>query len=99
MLEVTLSPEACEKFKALLADEDSEDAVLRIKEVKVGVACKSHMELRMSIDEREDADEEQEIAVEGMPFVVSNDVIDTYGSRYSITLDENTLPKITALDK
>lgn len=53
----------------------------------------------MGIDEREEEDEEQEANVEGMPFIISNDVIDIYGSRYSIDLDENKLPQITALDK
>ena len=33
----------------------------------------------MSLDEREDPDEEQEIEVEGIPFVVNEDVIDSYG--------------------
>ncbi|GAB7496515.1 ErpA-related iron-sulfur cluster insertion protein [Bilophila sp.] len=97
MLEITLSQEAIAKFKALLTEEDNEDAVYRIREAKVGCACKSHMELRMGIDEREE--EEQEANVEGIPFIISNDVIDIYGSRYSIDLDENKLPQITALDK
>ena len=34
------------------------------------------MELRVSLDEREDPDEEQEIEVEGIPFVVNEDVIE-----------------------
>ena len=97
MLEITLSQEAIAKFKALLTEEDNEDAVYRIREAKVGCACKSHMELRMGIDEREE--EEQEANVEGRPVITSNDVIDIYGSRYSIDLDENKLPQITALDK
>ena len=97
MLEITLSREAIAKFKALLTEEDNEDAVYRIREAKVGCACKSHMELRMGIDEREE--EEQEANVEGIPFIISNDVIDIYGSRYSIDIDENKLPQITALDK
>ena len=97
MLEITLSQEAIAKFKALLTEEDNEDAVYRIREAKVGCACKSHMELRMGIDEREE--EEQEANVEGIPFIISNDVIDIYGSRYSIDLDENKPPQITALDK
>ena len=97
MLEITLSQEAIAKFKALLTEEENEDAVYRIREAKVGCACKSHMELRMGIDEREE--EEQEVNVEGIPFIISNDVIDIYGSRYSIDLDENKLPQITALDK
>lgn len=99
MLEISLSPSALAKFKTLLADENNDEAVYRIREVKVGCACKSHMELRMGIDEREDADEEQELSVDGMPFVINNDVIDIYGQRYTIDLDENDLPKIIALDK
>lgn len=98
MLEITLTPEAMNKFKNLLAEEDG-DAVFRIREAKVGCACKSHMELRMGIDERGDSEEEQEVMCEGMPFVIGNDVIDIYGSRYSISLEENDLPKIQALDK
>ena len=42
------------------------------------------MELRVSLDEREDPDEEQEIEVEGIPFVVNEDVIDSYGLKYTI---------------
>jgi len=37
MLEITISPEAREKLKTLLAeDDDYEEAFLRIREVKVG---------------------------------------------------------------
>ena len=38
MLEITLSQEAIAKFKALLTEEDNEDAVYRIREAKVGCA-------------------------------------------------------------
>lgn len=47
------------------------------------------MELRVSLDEREDPDEEQEIEVEGIPFVVNEDVIDSYGLKYTIAVDEH----------
>lgn len=50
----------------------------------------------MSIDEREDPDEEREIQVDGMPFVVSNDVIDSYGLKYNIFVDEKGMPGVTA---
>ena len=36
MLEITLSPEALAKLHKLLEAEDNEDAVLRIRETKVG---------------------------------------------------------------
>jgi hypothetical protein len=54
------------------------------------------MELRVSLDERTDASEEQEIKVEGMAFVVSNDVIDSYGAKYSIVAGENGMPGVNA---
>ena len=36
MLTITVSPEVREKLKSLLAEEDNEDAVVRIREVKAG---------------------------------------------------------------
>lgn len=50
----------------------------------------------MSLDEREDPDEEIEITVDGVPFVVSNEVIDSYGSVYAIAVDEGGMPRIAA---
>ena len=95
MLNITLSREAVVKLQGLLAEEDSDDAVLRIREVKVGCGCKSHIALRLSIDEREDSDEEQEAVFVSMPFVVNNEVVDTYGDTYSITLNEDQFPIVT----
>ncbi len=97
MLHITLSPEAAAKLQGLLKEEDNEDAVLRIREVKVGAACKSRFELRLSIDEREDPQQEQEAAFQSMPFVLSNEVVDTYGTAYSITLNADQFPIVTPL--
>ena len=36
MLNIMLSPEAVVKLQGLLAEEESDDTVLRIREVKVG---------------------------------------------------------------
>lgn len=44
------------------------------------------MELRLSIDERDELEDEEEATVEGIPFVVHPDVIDTYGSVFNITV-------------
>ena len=52
------------------------------------------MELRVSIDEREDEDEEQEGEFEGIPFVINNDVIDSYGEDYAISLNDDGLPVV-----
>ena len=54
------------------------------------------MELRVSLDEREDPDEEQDIEVEGIPFVVNEDVIDSYGLKYTIAVDEHNMPAVSS---
>ena len=53
------------------------------------------MELRVSLDEREDP-EEQEIEVESIPFVVNEDVIDSYGLKYTIAVDEHNMPAVSS---
>ncbi len=94
MLKIAIDPKVLAKFRELLAEEDNENAVFRIRETKVGGGCKSRVELRVSPDEREDPTEEQEILVEGLPFVVSNEVIDSYGLEYSIFADDHDMPAV-----
>lgn len=36
MLDITIVPEVTAKFQELLKEEDNEDAIFRIREVKVG---------------------------------------------------------------
>lgn len=53
------------------------------------------MELRLSIDERDELEDEEEAVVDGIPFVVHPDVIDTYGSVFSITVcPESGQPRV-----
>ena len=52
----------------------------------------------MSIDEREDSDEEQEAVFASTPFVVNNEVVDSYGGTYSITLNEDQFPIVTPVN-
>lgn len=97
MLNITLPPEMREKLKKLLIEENNEESFVRIREVKAGTACKSHIELRLSIDERNELEDEEELIVEGIPFVVTADVIDTYGSFFSISVcPESGQPKVSA---
>ncbi len=96
MLKISVTPEISNKFKALLKEEDSDEAVFRIRETKVGGGCKSRIELRVGLDEREDPDEEKEVQVDGIPFVVSNEVIDSYGLEYSIFVDDHDMPGVRA---
>jgi iron-sulfur cluster insertion protein len=88
MIEVTIAPDVLDKFKEIFAREDNEDAVFRIRETKVGGGCRSRMELRVSIDEREDADEEKEVQIDGMTFLAHNNVIESYGNKFTIFIAE-----------
>jgi hypothetical protein len=88
MHETTLPPKSYRKFDALLQEEGNADALCRIHDKKACYACKRNTELRMGIDEREDADEEQEGSLEGMHFMLNNEVIDVYGENHTIKLKE-----------
>lgn len=54
------------------------------------------MELRVSLDEREDPDEEVEVEVDGMPFLTTNEVIDSYGEKFTIGVGDNGMPEVKA---
>lgn len=94
MLKIKMPPEIKDKFKQLIADEDNDDAVIRIREAKVGGGCKSRITLKVSIDEREDPDEEREIVVDGIPFVLNNEVIESYGEEYELYADDHNMPAV-----
>lgn len=88
-----MPPEIAAKFRTLL-DDEGEDAVVRIRETKVGGGCKSRIVLKVSIDEREDPDDEVEVMVEGVPVVASNDVIESYGEVYDFFVDDHDMPAV-----
>lgn len=94
MLKIVMPPEIGVKFKELIKEEDNDDAVIRIRETKVGGGCKSRIVLKVSIDEREDPDEEQEIVVDGIPIVINNEVIDGYGEEYEFYVDDHNMPAV-----
>ncbi len=96
---VTVEPDVLAKFKQLFEDEGNDEAKFRIKEVKVGGGCKSHIELRVSLDEAEDPDEEVYLDVDGVPFVISNDMLESYGDAYRIFNNtELNIPGVQALN-
>lgn len=94
MLKVDIDPAIASRLKKLIEDEDNDDAVIRIRETKVGGGCKSRIVLKISIDEREDPDEEVEINVDGVPIVAGKDVIDGHGEEYEFYVDEHDMPAV-----
>lgn len=94
MLNITVSADAVARLKNLLENEDG-DACVRIRETQVGTPCKRQIVLRLSIDEREDDDVGGQAA--GLPFAASPDLLEQYGERFSVSLDENQMPVVAAV--
>ncbi len=85
-MKFTMSSDIVEKLRKLLAGED-DDAVVRVRETKIGTPCKARTVLRLSIDTREDDDVDAE--VEDMPFVMNEELVEQYGTNFVVTLDED----------
>lgn len=88
MLNISMTSEALERLQTILSSE-GDDAVVRVRETKVGCGCKSHVVLMLSIDEREREDVEGE--AESLPFVANQEIVDQYGHAYSVSLDEHKM--------
>lgn len=82
----TMNCEIVEKLRKLLASED-DDAVVRVREAKIGTPCKARTVLRLSIDTREDGD--VDAVVENMPFVMNEDLVEQYGTSFVVTLEDD----------
>ena len=94
MLNISLTDEAAARLREIL-NQENEEACIRVREAKIGSACKSRIVLMLSIDERDDDDVEGE--AESLPFVISKDLADQYGGSFSVSLDEHRMPVVAAL--
>lgn len=83
-MNIVLNADATAKLREVLENE-GKDAVVRIRETKVGSACKSKYVLRLSIDTVEDDD--MKATIGSIPFAVNQDLADQYGTNFSVTLD------------
>jgi Fe-S cluster assembly iron-binding protein IscA len=92
-MNITLTDDAADRLRALLENE-GEDACIRIRETKIGAACKAKIVLVLSIDEREDDDVEEE--VNALPFAINSDLVDQYGEEFAVSLDEKQIPVVVA---
>lgn len=96
MIDISMSSECLKRLTELLAQEDDDNSLFRIRETKKGAGCKSCMTIVLSLDDEFDQDEDVTFSVNSIPFVASNDVIDTYGKSYSINLNEQMVPIISS---
>ena len=84
-MNIAMNTEIVGKLRQLLASED-DDSVVRIRETKIGSACKARTVLRLSIDMREDEDLESEI--EAIPFVMNEELAEQYGTNLVVNYIE-----------
>ena len=52
----------------------------------------------MSIDERDELEDEIDSKFEGLPFILHPEIISAYGERYSIELDKDGVPVVTSYE-
>lgn len=81
-MNIAMNNEIVGKLNQLLAGEDN-DSVVRIRETKIGSACKARTVLRLSVDLREDDDIEAEI--NAIPFVMNGDLAEQYGTELTVS--------------
>jgi Fe-S cluster assembly iron-binding protein IscA len=91
-MHINLSDEAASKLRALL-DEEGGASCVRVRESKIGSACKSRIVLRLSIDER--SDDDLEVPAQSVPFVIDRDLADQYGENFIVALDEHQAFTVT----
>jgi hypothetical protein len=90
-MKVALESGVADLLRNLLVEE-GDDAVIRLREAKIGNACKSVIVLRASVDER--GDDDVETVLDSIPIVMSEDFADQYGQDYTIYLDEHGMPVV-----
>ena len=90
-MNVKMNDGVADKFRFLLKEEGG-DAVVRIRETKIGPPCKAKLIFVASIDEREDGDVAGEI--DAIPFVINEELVEQYGEDFVISLGENGIPVI-----
>jgi len=90
-MDIKMNAGVADKFRALLKEEGG-DAVVRIRETKIGPPCKAKLVFLASIDEKEDDDVAGEI--EGIPFVINEELVEQYGEDFIISLGEDGVPSI-----
>lgn len=85
-MKVILENGVADLFRRLL-EEEGDGAVIRLREAKIGNACKSVIVLRAGVDEREDDD--LETVADSIPIVMNEDIAEQYGYEHVIYFDES----------
>ncbi len=87
MFSVSFDDDMFNKIKNLLEDEDDGTGI-RLKEYKVGSACKTKFVLGIGMDEP-DEDEDETMIIDGVLFLAEKSFLERYGNSFRIYLNEN----------
>ena len=97
MLKLTLNNDVKERLLEILKDEDDADSAVRIREYTTGTPCCRKTVLGFTIDEKDDDDDSFE--VDGIPFIVNNDIVEKWGNAsYIGSMDEHGNPSIVKVN-
>ena len=93
MFKVTVEENVLARLREMLEDEDS---CVRVREYKLGVACRTRIILGLGIEEM-DEDEDEKTVVAGLPFIAETDFLLRYGRSFAVTFNESGQIEVTAL--
>ncbi len=98
MFSVNATDDIFEKFKEMLEDE-GEDGGIRLREFKVGQACKSKLVPGLSVDDEFDDVEDIRVEIHGIPFFAEKYFVERYGDSYDVIIDPQKGPVLTPTNK
>lgn len=90
MISVKAEQNILDKLKELLAEENNDNACIRLKEYTIGQACHAKRMLGPSVDEMDELEDEA-VEVNGIKFVASETFRDTYGNDFELVFKDGTL--------
>lgn len=89
MLTIKADKAVLEKMASLMQSEEP-GSFVRLKECTLGCGCHSQNILSPSIDKQKDAADAAAV-VDGVPFVVSQEMRDRYGENFELRFEEGRL--------
>lgn len=93
MLTISISEDALRRVKSI-AESEGEGAMVRLRQFQTGTPCCRKTVLGLAIDEQTDED----VAIEqhGLTFIAEKDLLDQYGSKFTVSLDDKLMPVVVA---
>lgn len=95
MFNVLIDDSLLAKLNDMLQDED-EGACIRLREYKLGAACRTRIILGLGVDEPVE-DEDEEMEIRGVPFIAESDFLHRYGREFKVNFSDDGQMVVEAL--